>query len=211
MAARRTDQIWLGGGMVAIVVLVLASWLLLISPKFAEADEVQTQADDTAIQVTRLKKEGAALVAQEKKKTTYQTALDDKKRALPSHYDIPAFLRALQDSGTKVDVEIGGLTVGAPTASDAVQSSVELPLSVSAEGSVDNLSKFLVRLQNVQDRAVLLTSVSLSMPVDTDTTTATTPAPGADTEATDRNATLNITMTAFCTTAGATGTDACKL
>ena len=193
MAARRTDQIWLGGGLVAIVVLVLASWLLLISPKFAEADEVQTQADDTGIQLTRLKKEVAGLVEQEKKKSTYQAALEDKQRALPSTYDIPKFLRALQDSGVRVDVTVGGLTVGSPTASTAVPTAVELPLSVSAEGSVQNISQFLVRLQNVQDRAVLLNSVSISSGESSGSVAA------------------SLTMTAFCTTAGATGPDACKV
>ena len=195
MAARRTDQIWLGGGIVAIVVLVVASWLLLISPKFAEADEVQTEADDSLIQLTRLKKEVAALVAQEKKKRTYEAALKDKQKALPSTYDIPVFLRALQDSGNEVNVAVGGFTVGSPETSGTVSSAVELPLSVTVEGSVTDLSRFLVRLQNVQDRAVLLSSVSLSTGAGDD----------------DGTASANLTLTAFCTTAGAEGPDACKL
>ena len=60
MAARRANQIWLGGGILAIVAMIAASWFLVISPKFAEGDEVQAQAETTRLQLIKLRKEVAS-------------------------------------------------------------------------------------------------------------------------------------------------------
>ncbi|MGK5681050.1 type 4a pilus biogenesis protein PilO [Actinoplanes sp. URMC 104] len=184
MEARSTDRIWLIGGIVAIVILVAAAWLLAISPKFAEVENVQTQADDTSLQLTKLRKEVAALKEQDAKKATYQAQLDTLVTNMPETYGMPAFLRALQDSGTALSVEVSGLSVGAARKSETVTTAVEMPLSLTAKGKSANVSKFLVRLQETQNRAVLIDSVTL--------------ATGGDDSAGDISA--NVTMTAFCTT-----------
>ncbi len=203
MEARRADRIWLIGGIMAIIILVTAAWLLAISPKFAEADTVQTEADDTSIQLTRLKKDVATLKEQNAKKATYQAQLDKLVTNLPETYGMPAFLRSLQDSGQAVDVEVTSLSVGGAVASAKVPSAAELPLSLVATGSIANISKFLVRLQQTQSRAVVLSTVSLSKG-------------GSDGSAPD-DVTANLTLTAFCTTSDLADssktdrTDLCKV
>nr|WP_221382799.1 type 4a pilus biogenesis protein PilO [Actinoplanes polyasparticus] len=181
MDARRADRIWLIGGIVAIVILIAASWLLAVSPKFAEADEVQDQADDTTIQLVSLRKEVAKLKQQSEKKATYQAELDTLVTNLPETYGMPVFLRSIQDSGAATSVEVTDLSVGAPVASDTVLTAVELPISMNTKGTIPNISKFIVRLQQTQNRAVLLNSVTVSAP--------------------DKNklVVVNLTLTAFCT------------
>ncbi|MCO8272927.1 type 4a pilus biogenesis protein PilO [Actinoplanes sp. TRM 88003] len=181
MEARRTDRIWLIGGMVAIVILVAAAWLLAVSPKYAEADEVQAEADDTTIQLTSLRKEVAALKEQNEKKATYQAQLDTLVTNLPETYGMPVFLRSLQDAGAATAVEVSDLSVGGAVASDKTATALEMPLSMNVKGTITDVSKFIVRLQQTQNRAVLLNAVTVS-----------------DEDA-DEKVVANLTLTAFCT------------
>ena len=206
MDARRTDRIWLIGGIVAIVVIVAAAYLLAISPKFAEADTVQTGADDTTIQLTKLKKDVAALKEQDAKKATYQAELDKLLTNLPETYGMPAYLRSLQNAGAAVDVEVTVLSAGSTVVSPTVPTTAELPMSLTASGTTANVSKFLVQLQNTQPRAVLLDAISLA-DENSDATTSSAAS----------KVTATLTMTAFCTTSDVSGsastdrTDRCQI
>jgi Tfp pilus assembly protein PilO len=199
MDARRTDRIWLIGGIVAIVIIVAAAWLLAISPKFAEADTVQTEADDTSLQLTKLKKDVAALKAQDAKKPTYQAQLDALVKNLPETYGMPSFLRSLEDAEAKTGVDMKVLSASDPLESTTVSSAAEIPLSISATGSAANVSKFLDQLQQTQPRAVLLSAVSFSLDTDKNVVSA------------------NLTLNVFCNTADVADsaktdrTDRCKL
>ncbi|MFF5084157.1 type 4a pilus biogenesis protein PilO [Actinoplanes sp. NPDC000266] len=202
MDARRANQVWLAGGIAAIVLLVLGTWFLLISPKLSGADAVQAEADDVNIQLLRLNKEVAKLAAQDKKRATYQASVDELAANLPESYGEPDFLRMLHTAGAATNVTISNFTAGDPAASTTVTTAVEVPITLTATGTQSNLDKFLVNLQSVQDRAVLLKSVSLSSNTDADSTGKL-------------NADLNLT--AFCTTAKIDdsdkkpiGSDVCK-
>jgi Tfp pilus assembly protein PilO len=181
MDARRTNRIWLIGGMVSVVILVAAGWLLLISPKFTEASEVQAEADDTSIQLTQLRKEVAALKEQNAKKATYQAQLDTLVTNLPETYGMPVFLRSLQDSGQATSVEVTDLSVGGAIASDTEPTAAELPLSLNAKGTIPDISRFIVRLQQTQSRAVLIDGITVSAKDEKGLVTA------------------NLTLTAYCT------------
>jgi Tfp pilus assembly protein PilO len=187
---RRTDQIWIFGGLLAIILVVTGSWFLAISPKFTEADEVQSEADGASLQLIKLNKEVAGLIALEKQKNAYLAKLQASQTALPTAYNyIPAFVRQLQDSGSATNVDITGITVGTKAASPTVTSAIELPITLVAEGSVTQLSDFFVRLQNVQSRAVLVKSVALTEKAD-DSSDSASASPGG--------ATANLTLSAFC-------------
>lgn len=161
MGMRRTDQIWLAGGLALMVLLVAGGWFLFISPKFGEVDEIDAEAETAQIQLIKLNKEVAALEQDERKKATYVTQLKLKQTALPTRYDMPAFVRELQDTGNTLDVDISQLSVGSPVSSATVPSAVELPITLSADGTPANLSKFLTALQT-GSRAVLIKSVNVS-------------------------------------------------
>ncbi|SNY29244.1 type 4a pilus biogenesis protein PilO [Paractinoplanes atraurantiacus] len=202
MDARRANQVWLAGGIAAIILLVLGTWFLLISPKLSDTDAVQAEADDVNIQLLRLNKEVAKLAAEDKKRATHQASVDELAANLPESYGEPDFLRMLQTTGAATNVTISNFTAGDPAASATVPTAVEVPITLTATGTQSNVDKFLVSLQSVQDRAVLVTSVSLSSSTDAD-------------NAGRLNADLNLT--AFCTTAKIddsdgkpTGSDACK-
>jgi Tfp pilus assembly protein PilO len=186
MGIRRIDQVWLVGGFLAIALVVTGSWFLLISPKFAEADEVQASADGSGLQLIKLNKEVAALNEQEKQKPTLLRQLHAKQIALPNTYNMPAFVRQLQDIGNEVDVDVSGLTFGTPARAMTVPDAVDLPITLVAKGSPANLSEFLTRLQTGQPRAVLVHAVGLTIakPGSADPTSA------------------NISLSAFCLQTG---------
>ncbi len=162
MGARRSDRLWLAGGLVAIVALIAASWFLVISPKFVEGDEVQAEAESTRRQLIKLNKDVAKLAEQAKQKATFQAKLKTSEAALPTSYNIPAFLRQLQDSGSAVNVQVSGFAVTPPVKSQKDPTAAELPITLTAQGSAADLSRFFDRLQNVQSRAVLIESIGLA-------------------------------------------------
>ncbi|MEV4345093.1 type 4a pilus biogenesis protein PilO [Actinoplanes sp. NPDC049596] len=176
------NQIWIAGGIAAIILLVAGTWLLLISPKLSDADSLQSQADDVNIQLLRLRKDVATLKAEEAKKSTTQAEVNDLADNLPETYGEPDFLRMLHSVGAVTNVAVSGFTMGSPAASGTVTTAAELPISLVATGTATNIYLFITALQNVQDRAVLVQSVSLSG------------------EAGSDKATANLTMNAFCTT-----------
>lgn len=158
----RQDRIWLLGGVVVMILLVAGGWFLLISPKNAERDDAQSRVAAAGADLTALKRQAATLKAESAKLPAYTAQLTMNRKALPATSGVPDFLRQLQVSGTAVDVEISGISVGGPALSKAVPTVYELPISLTASGRAGNLSKFLDRLQIVQPRAVLLTSVGLT-------------------------------------------------
>lgn len=189
--AHRIDRLWLLGGVVVILLLAAGSWFLLISPKNAESDDVRSSAADATAQLIVLKHQVAALKKESSKLASYKTQLKTNQGALPTTSGVPDFLRQLQDSGTAVNVQISNIGVGAPQVSKAVSGVYELPISLSAIGSVADMSAFLNRLQQVQPRAVLLQSVGLTE---------------SDAIATGTSETASITLLAFVSPPAGSGT-----
>ena len=198
MTTRRTDLLWLFGGSLAIILLIAGGWFLVISPKFAEADAVQADADTSGIQLIRLNKDVAALVEEEKQKPTYVAQLKAKRAALPTTKSMTTFVRQLQDSGSALDVDVDGFAVGSPVAVKAVPQAAEISMTLTATATAGNLSRFFTRLQTVQPRAVLIKSISATQNNDGDE---------AD------QVLASITLSVFCVEdpANATDPDSCQL
>jgi Tfp pilus assembly protein PilO len=162
MGARNVARIWVIAGAAAIVLLTVASWFLLISPKFTEAADVRTQVDDTQTQLIALRKKIAGLEDQKSRLSSYKAALRANQRALPSDSGVPDFLRQLQGSGEATGVKVSGVSVAPPAQAAGVSGVWQLPITLSAEGDPDNLGEFLNQLQAVQPRAVLVQSANLT-------------------------------------------------
>jgi type IV pilus assembly protein PilO len=180
MKIRRTDRLWMLGGLLAIVVIVAAAYLLAIKPIYADQADKQGQADDQAMSLVTLRSQLVQLKAKAKDQARYTAQLNAKTAAMPDSYDMPNYLRALQISGTAERVVVSGVSVGAPAKVAGSADVVSVPINLTATGAADDLDKFINRLQNVQSRSVLITSISLS----------------AGTTATDLSATF--TVSAFC-------------
>ena len=162
MGTRNVARTWMFGGIAIAVLLVVASWVLLIHPKYTEASDVRGQVEDTQTQLITLRKKIAGLNAQKAQLPKFKAALKTNQRALPSDSGIPDFLRQLQASGTKTDVAITGVTVSAPAQVKDVAGVWQLPIALIAGGDPDGLGEFLNELQAIQPRALLIQSVALT-------------------------------------------------
>ncbi len=180
MNTRRAGSVWLVGGVLAIAVLIVATYLLAIKPVYDDKALKQNQAGEADIELIRLKRQLAGLKAQSSNIATYTAQLAAKKAQLPDSYDIPNLLRQLQGSDTSVKVDNNAVGVSTPVKVDGSSTVVGVPITLSAEGKVANLSRFIDRLQDVQSRAVLIASVSLNV------------------GESDDKSTLSVLLTAFC-------------
>ncbi|WP_045743256.1 MULTISPECIES: type 4a pilus biogenesis protein PilO [Actinoplanes] len=161
MGGLRVDRIWLFGGLTLIVVLMVASWFLLINPKYAAADEVQTQTGETSTQLAKMRSSLAELKTQSESLSSYKADLRTYQAALPlssNTNSLPAFLKQLQSIGVSLQVAVNGYSAADPVVSEEMPSVSQLAITLNASGSVENLSKFLRKLQQVQPRAVLIQS-----------------------------------------------------
>jgi Tfp pilus assembly protein PilO len=162
MGARNVARVWLIAGAAAIVLLTVASWFLLISPKFTDAADVRAQVDDTQTQLIALRKKIAGLEDQKSRLSSYKAALKANQRALPADSGVPDFLRQLQGSGEATGVKVSGVSVAPPAQAAGVSGVWQLPITLNAEGNPDKLGEFLNQLQAVQPRAVLVQSANLT-------------------------------------------------
>jgi type IV pilus assembly protein PilO len=169
MGTRHADRIWMIAGATVIVLLAVASWLLLISPKYAEKDEVEGQTEDTQTQLVTLSKRINELKKKQAVITTLQAALDKKQTALPADSGVPAFLNQLQKAGSDTDVSVTGVAVGAPAQQANLSAVWALPITLTADGSTADLERFLTTLQTGQARAVLIEAANLTPKSDSGT------------------------------------------
>jgi Tfp pilus assembly protein PilO len=184
------ERLWLvTGGLVAFVMLLIG-YFFFISPQRSNTADVNSRAATVQQQNTLLQARLDALRAENKNLPKIKAELAALQQALPATSGISDFLRTLQSLGSATLADVTSLTVGqpvavtpvavtqpsaaAPTSSAASTSApataptvtappaYALPISASVSGSAAALTKFLDRLQSVQPRAVLISSVALS-------------------------------------------------
>ena len=163
MLARHINRLWMIAGLAAIALLGLLTWSFAVSPQRSDtaALEEQTraahdQADVLRARIVKLKADKANLPA-------LKEDLAARQAALPANSGVPAFLRQLQATGTKVGADISGITVGDPAAVDTLPGVWALPIQLTAEGTPAQLDGFLKQLQGAdQKRAVLIEIANLT-------------------------------------------------
>ncbi len=211
MPRTQAERLWLAGGGLAAVLMIVVAYLFFIGPQRDETASVGDDVNAAATHNQALQLRINSLDAQNKKLSTYQAALHQAELALPNTSGLPDFLRTLQSIGNSTLIDISSLSVGAPalvapaaptadttvpgaasttptptpTASSATSGPqfYSLPITLEASGSVAALTAFLGQLQSVQPRAVLVSSITLGG--------AGTAVPGSGVT------TLQLTMSAF--------------
>jgi type IV pilus assembly protein PilO len=204
MGALRADRIWMIAGATATVLLVVASWFLLISPEYAAKDEVESQTADTQTQLITLRKRISELRKQQENLLPLKATLTKKQTAIPSDSGMPAFLNQLNKSGTDTDVAVTGISVGAPIPQANLAAVKALPITLTADGTAANLEKFLDTLQTGQTRAVLIQSANVT-PNSDNSSADGSPSPSAS-AATDPSLSISLVLKAFVTSSTKTTT-----
>ncbi|GAA3347897.1 hypothetical protein GCM10020358_64400 [Amorphoplanes nipponensis] len=162
MRTRHADRLWLIAGVAVVALLTAVTWLLLVNPQRAEADDLREQTGTAEAQAAQLRARTAKLAAAQSTIGELTRTRDARAAALPAGSGVPAFLRQLQGSGIKAGVDVSGITVGLPSAEKDVAGVWSLPIQLTADGTAAQLSAFLDELQGAgQKRAVLIQTAAL--------------------------------------------------
>ena len=170
---------WIAGTGVLAVLILLASYFLMIAPKRAEASETATQAAGVEQSNETLVQETARLEAQFATLDEQRAQLATIRGELPSGSEVPALIRQFTTfaSGagvTVTDIAPGTLTpyvaaapgAGGATSVDtaaAANSSgiLSMPVSVTVDGTFAGAELFVKNLQSDMHRYLLVDSVDL--------------------------------------------------
>jgi Tfp pilus assembly protein PilO len=157
------DRLWLIGGAVGAVLLVVVAWFLVIGPQNAETNSLNDQAATAEVRLVSLKQRLAELQKQSADLPRYEAERAKDRQALPTTSAMSDFLRELQSIGDITGVVVSGLTVGNPASAPGVKGQIQaLPVTVTATGPGGKVNEFLDQLQQVQPRAVLITSANVT-------------------------------------------------
>lgn len=115
----QAERLWLIGGGLTAVLLILLGYFVAISPQRAETAKVDGKVSDAKVQNTALQHRIDALREENKNLAKYQADLAAARLALPSQSGVSDFLRSLQSLGTKTGTDVTSLTVGEPTDASA--------------------------------------------------------------------------------------------
>lgn len=115
MLANKT-RVWVAGTLVLCLLLVVASWFLLISPKRAEAADLEQQAAGVQDSNLQLEARIAQLQVQFAELPSYQAELAALRQALPEDAALPTLVRDLDAMATAAGVSLMTLSPGTPVA-----------------------------------------------------------------------------------------------
>jgi type IV pilus assembly protein PilO len=130
---------WTLGAVLVAVLILVAGWFLLISPKRADVAELQTQTDAQLDQNSSLQTEIAVLKQQNKDLPEKQAELAALQTKIPQAPDLAGYVREMQDLGRKSGVAFTSLTPAAPlpVGGAPVSTTVALPPEALAAINVD--------------------------------------------------------------------------
>jgi Tfp pilus assembly protein PilO len=183
---RSPARLWTAAGVLACLVLALASWFLVVAPQQARAAErweLQAAAD---AQSTALRSTIARLQRDFTQIDERRSALAVKRQSLPADDELDALVLAVNAAGAASGALVEAITSVDPidltpeplvperseaSGSPAGPSSTEpaadvwplfaIPVTLRASGSVDEIATFLRLLGAEQPRAILFTDLTI--------------------------------------------------
>ncbi|MDA8437223.1 MAG: type 4a pilus biogenesis protein PilO [Actinomycetales bacterium] len=180
---------WYAGAALASVLVLVAGWLLLLSPQRATADDLAAQADSQVVANQASQAKIDALKAQYTNLPSLQKELALVTTHLPQAANMPSLIRTLSQAAARSGVTLKALTPTNPTplttSATGVQSgSLSAPGQVNAigvtlqiSGPFANTRLFLSSLE-AMPRAFLVTGLAITRDQNTGTVTSKA-APGS--------------------------------
>lgn len=159
---------WTVGAAVIAVLILVAGWFLLVSPKRAEVADLQAQADQQLSENSSLQTQLEVLKQQNKDLPEKQAELAALQTKIPQTPDLPTYIREMQTLGKQSGVAFTSLTPAAPVSltgstSDGALVPEELAainVDMVVTGSYFEITKFVNELET-SSRYTLLGSFAL--------------------------------------------------
>ncbi len=176
MTAMQNDRVWIGGGVVAAVLVAAVAWFGVISPERSNASSLHEQTSTAEAANNALVHGLAKLRADNAGKKELITQLRSAREALPVRSGLPDFTRQLAGQADHAKVKLLEITVGAVTSTSVstpgstnitaagvspVGKTFVVPVTVLAAGGAARLQDFIAAIQTDGPRRALVTSVQL--------------------------------------------------
>jgi Tfp pilus assembly protein PilO len=160
----RHDRLWLVGGAFCALVLIAFGYAFFVRTKHNDTESIRNQTVDARIAVTRQQHELADLSVQFEHIEEYKAALAKDEAALPRTDSVSDLLVELQNAGELTGVTVSSVSVGTAVDLKAMvgYQVYALPVSLTVAGPTAKMNPFLDQLQQVQPRAVLISSVNFA-------------------------------------------------
>ncbi|PPK96003.1 type IV pilus assembly protein PilO [Kineococcus xinjiangensis] len=221
-------RMWVAGTGVLAVLVLVATWFLLVSPKRAEAAALAEQRAVLQSTNDTFANRTATLKAQFETLDGQRAKLALIRETLPAETEVPALLRQLEGYSKSTGVVLLSITPGAPVAEAApaapgaapaaapgaapapapaagsTAAVYSLPLTVTTAGSFAETELYLKNLQADMKRFFLVENLALSFDEQADTTATGASAPGISATITGRIYVLRTDTGAKPATAPAT-------
>jgi len=110
--ALQNRRVWIAGGVLVAFLIIAASWLLLINPKFASARELRSQAEAAQLQASQLSAKVRKMAEQDEHFGALKAKLAAALEALPTNSGLPAFTREVAKAAEVSHVTVSSIAVG---------------------------------------------------------------------------------------------------
>jgi hypothetical protein len=174
MSATGRRQIWIGVGVLGVLLVVVLAWFALIGPELASATSLDNETSQTQTQNTVLQGKVAKLQADSANMDGLNQQLRDAQAALPPDSGMPDFTRQLGQQAAVAGVVITDITTGAPVAAGSSSTTpvpangslpaagnlFAVPVTVTANGSLSAHRALLAAIEQEGPRRALIGSVT---------------------------------------------------
>lgn len=176
---------WTLGTVALVLVLLLASWFLLVSPKRSEAAKLDEQTQQQQQANDALRTQIAVLKSQSKDLPAMQAKLQRLLTKVPPSPSLVTLIRELSITARRSGVQLLSITparpaalptVGTVTTTVAPTGLAQITLQLTASGGYFELQQLFNQLEQM-DRAVLVTQATITEPDQSTTTTTGVRAP----------------------------------
>lgn len=190
-----SSRLWLAGGALLALLIVLASWFLVISPVRGDTSTLEEDTASVETQNTVLLAELNRLEEQDANRDQLVQTLRDSLAGLPADVAIPDFNKQVVSQAAAHNVDLTSVTVGPATApvqdgaAGAATSTTDpsapatgllgVPITIETTGSQIDLLYFLKDLQQAGPRRALVVSTAFADQASTDGASADGEAPVA--------------------------------
>jgi Tfp pilus assembly protein PilO len=172
----QSKRFWLVGGLVVALLIVAASWLMIIHPKLAATSSLHSQTQAEQLQESVLLAKTAKLKKQSENITALRADLAKSVAALPSDSGLPAFTQQLSAEASTYHVTLTSIVIGSITASTSTAGAsgstvatgttvggiYKIPVTIISTGTLADQIAFLNAIET-GPRSALITSTQLAV------------------------------------------------
>ena len=161
---------WVAGAGVLALLMLVASYFLLIAPKRAEAADLATQTESVKAGNATIEQRTELLKAQFATLDTQRGELSQIQSTLPGNAEVPQLLRTLEGYAGTAGITLVSVAPGTPEnfGTDAADptsatAAVDIPLTITTSGSFAQTELFVKNVQADMGRYFLVDNVTLQV------------------------------------------------